>query len=114
MRGNTGNSCEDDDDQVTELLFTFKDMEEVRFWEALHGYVLLVESAVLMFLLCLCAGPGCSSMGLGWAYELGPFHIRENGTGLETNIQSWNRCNFRTPFREGVRLGFWRKLCGWT
>ncbi|KAG0558091.1 hypothetical protein M758_10G003600 [Ceratodon purpureus] len=30
-------------------------------------------------------------MGIGWAYELGPFHIRENGTGLETNIQSWNR-----------------------
>lgn len=41
--------------------------------------------------LWLNGGPGCSSMGLGWAYELGPFHIRENGTGLETNIHSWNR-----------------------
>lgn len=57
-----------------------------------------IGAAMLMsFMLCLCAGPGCSSMGLGWAYELGPFHIRENGTGLETNIHSWNRCNFWVP-----------------
>ncbi|KAG0565744.1 hypothetical protein KC19_7G011700 [Ceratodon purpureus] len=41
--------------------------------------------------LWLNGGPGCSSMGNGWAEELGPFHITENGTGLVLNTKSWIR-----------------------
>lgn len=41
--------------------------------------------------LWLNGGPGCSSLGVGWALEMGPFRVRENGTGLETNTHSWVR-----------------------
>jgi hypothetical protein len=38
------------------------------------------------------AGPGCSSIGVGFLQEIGPFFTNANGTGLIRNKHTWNKC----------------------
>ncbi|KAL2936465.1 Serine carboxypeptidase-like 29 [Bienertia sinuspersici] len=42
-------------------------------------------------LLWLNGGPGCSSIALGEAEEIGPFHIQKDGKTLYLNPYSWNK-----------------------
>lgn len=42
--------------------------------------------------LWLNGGPGCSSVAYGSAEEIGPFHIRPDGTTLYLNPYAWNNC----------------------
>lgn len=37
------------------------------------------------------SGPGCSSIAYGEAEEIGPFHIKPDGTTLYLNPYSWNQ-----------------------
>lgn len=39
-------------------------------------------------------GPGCSSIGLGLAEEVGPFHVNADGKSLYPNPYSWNQGTF--------------------
>ncbi|KAI7740217.1 hypothetical protein M8C21_001293 [Ambrosia artemisiifolia] len=40
--------------------------------------------------LWLSGGPGCSSIGLGMAEEMGPFHVNKDGKSVYFNPYSWN------------------------
>ena len=44
--------------------------------------------------LWLNGGPGCSSVALGAAEEIGPFHIRPDGKTLYLNPYAWNSCMY--------------------
>ncbi|KAF5190837.1 Serine carboxypeptidase-like [Thalictrum thalictroides] len=41
--------------------------------------------------LWLQGGPGCSSIALGEAEEIGPFHVNADGKSLYLNPYSWNQ-----------------------
>ena len=38
-----------------------------------------------------CAGPGCSSFGIGAMMELGPFRVNKDGETLYLNKHAWNK-----------------------
>lgn len=43
-------------------------------------------------------GPGCSSIGLGLAEEVGPFHVNADGKSLYLNPYSWNQGKQKNKF----------------
>ncbi|KAL5207329.1 hypothetical protein ABZP36_031764 [Zizania latifolia] len=49
------------------------------------------DAAKKPLVLWLNGGPGCSSIAYGASEEIGPFRIKQNGTGLYLNKYSWNR-----------------------
>ncbi|CAL9050543.1 unnamed protein product [Musa banksii] len=49
------------------------------------------EPASKPLVLWLNGGPGCSSIGLGLAEEVGPFHVNADGKSLYPNPYSWNQ-----------------------
>ncbi|GLJ38151.1 hypothetical protein SUGI_0776740 [Cryptomeria japonica] len=56
--------------------------------------------------LWLNGGPGCSSIGYGASIELGPFHVKTNGTGLYLNEYSWNKVANLLFVESPVGVGF--------
>ena len=44
-------------------------------------------------LLVSCAGPGCSSFGIGAFQEIGPFRVDTDGKTLCKNKYTWNSGN---------------------
>lgn len=56
--------------------------------------------------LWLNGGPGCSSIGYGASIELGPFHVKTNGTGLYFNEYSWNKVANLLFVESPVGVGF--------
>ncbi|XP_043707225.1 serine carboxypeptidase-like 25 [Telopea speciosissima] len=51
-------------------------------------------------------GPGCSSVAFGASEEIGPFNIKENGTGLNLNKFSWNTVANLLFLESPVGVGF--------
>ncbi|PIN08241.1 Serine carboxypeptidases (lysosomal cathepsin A) [Handroanthus impetiginosus] len=57
-------------------------------------------------LLWLNGGPGCSSIGLGLAEEIGPFHVEKDGKTLYLNPYSWTKAANVLFLDSPVGVGF--------